>query len=114
MIAAAATGGQPFWTTAELLDLAKRNEKDLAACADQALAVDPTLGGTVSVTVSPDEQGVVGDVMCHAEADGAGDEAVCACFERVIGKWRYPKPHGRLGLLTSGPFIYNLRIVTPP
>lgn len=114
MFAASATGGEPFWTTAELLEVAEKNERDLGACADEALAVDPTLETSISVTVSPDERGVVGDVLCSAEADGAGDDIVCACLERTIGRWTYPKPHARLGLLTSGPFIYGLRIVTPP
>lgn len=113
VVVASATGGAPFWTTAELLEVATRSEAALAACADEALAVDPTLGATVTLTVSPDDRGVVGGVLCSAEADAAGDDVVCACLERVIGGLRYPKPHGRLGLLTSGSFIYTLRIVAP-
>ncbi len=114
VVATTATGGSPFWTTSELLDVAKKNERQLATCADEARASDPSLRGTVTVTVSPDEHGVVGSVMCSAEADQSGDEVLCACIERTIGRWRYPRPHGRLGLLTSGPFIYTLRIVPLP
>jgi hypothetical protein len=113
VIVGGVNGADPFWTPAEVLGVAEANRGALAKCAEEALAVDKSLAKTFSTIVTPKEDGPVESVMCNAESDGPGEGALCGCVQRVIGGWRFPKAHGRVGLLTSGPLTYEFRIVAP-
>ena len=115
LILGGAIGMAPFWTQADVMDVARAHQAEMSQCAREAQAAQPGVNGAISITVSPNKSGVVGEVQCSlgATRSTAGETAFCGCASAVIGKWKYPPARGKLGLLDSGPFIYDYKLFPP-
>jgi serine/threonine-protein kinase len=116
IILSGAIGMAPFWTQADVMDVARQHQGDMVQCAREGNAAAPGLQGDVDVTVDPDKNGVVGSVQCSlrgTDHKGAGEAALCGCVSAAMGKWKYPPARAKLGLLDSGPFIYDFKLFPP-
>lgn len=116
IILSGAIGMAPFWTQADVMDVARQHQSDMVQCAREGIAAQPGLQGDVDVTVSPDKNGVVGSVQCSVrpgDHKGAGEAALCGCVSSAMGKWKYPPARGKLGFLDAGPFIYDFKLFPP-
>jgi eukaryotic-like serine/threonine-protein kinase len=107
LVLRSAIGMQPFWTQLEVTEVARSHHGELTPCVEAGVEAEPALGGLVAITVHPSKEGVVDSVDCSVVDHDEGEDAFCACAERVLGKWRYPPAHGKLGRLASAPFIYD-------
>ena len=63
--------------------------------------------------MSPNKNGVVGEVQCSLRVHNAGEAAFCGCAGAAIGKWKFPPARGKLGFLEAGPFIYDYKLFPP-
>ncbi len=113
IVVSGVNGNAPFWTPAEVLDVAHAHHAELLGCAREGSNEDPELSGALYVTVHPSKTGLVESVDCSVMGSPPGEDALCGCIERVIGKWRYPPAHGKLGMLDSAPFIYSMKVSQP-
>jgi len=114
LILGGAIGMAPFWTQSDVMDVARAHQNEMNECAREANAAQPGLNGSISITVSPNKSGVVGEVQCSLRVhDTAGEAAFCGCAGSAIGKWKYPPARGKLGFLDSGPFIYDYKLFPP-
>jgi hypothetical protein len=113
LVLAGVIGTDPFWTAGEILQVARSHHDEMIVCAREGRAAQPTLNGSSDITVSPKKDGTVGDVSCNVRGpthDSPGEAAICGCTSATMGRWRFPPAHGRLGLLDSGPFIFEYRL----
>ncbi|MBX3192750.1 MAG: serine/threonine protein kinase [Labilithrix sp.] len=111
IIVAGVIGTQPFWSQGEIMDVARKRQPELQRCLREGLALDPAMSGNVSLTVHPEKTGVMGSAQCSFRPKSRGEPALCGCIEAAVGKWRFPPARGRLGLLESGAFIYDFKVV---
>jgi eukaryotic-like serine/threonine-protein kinase len=114
IILGGAIGMAPFWTQSDVMNVARSHHAEMIECAREAVAAQPRLEGSISVTVSPDKNGVVGSVQCSMREHGTpGELALCGCASGAMGRWKYPPARGKLGFLDAGPFIYDYKLFPP-
>jgi len=111
-----AVGTAPFYTQADVMDVARQHQNEMVQCAREGNAAQPGLKGDVDITVSTEKNGTVESVQCSVrpgDHKGAGEAALCGCASSAIGKWKYPPARGKLGFLDSGSFIYDYKLFPP-
>jgi eukaryotic-like serine/threonine-protein kinase len=114
LILGSAIGMAPFWTQAEVMDVARTHHNEMIGCAREAVVAQPGVEGDISITVHPNKSGTVESVQCSMRVHNtAGETALCGCVEATMGRWKYPAAHGRLGFLDSAPFIYGYKLFPP-
>ena len=96
------------------MDVARTHHSEMIGCAREGAAAQRGLEGSISITVHPDKNGVVGSVQCSLRPrSGAGESAFCGCVQSTMGKWKLPPARGKLGFLDAGPFIYDYELFPP-
>lgn len=68
-----------------------RHNQEVQACYEDALAANPKIGGTLTVTLESDQSGQIKGVATEPKA-GMGDmAAVAGCVAEAAKKWHLPK-----------------------
>lgn len=107
-------GGPPVWSKGNVLEAAAPHASALDQCADQVHRVVGGAGGSVTVTVTAGLAGGVESTMCSftesRNLETSAEDVVCPCAERVVSRFKLPKPRGRVGALETGTFILDLKL----
>ena len=96
MLSMAASAQPPTDSTRadrEIRMVALRNVSDVRRCYErEGLTRDPSLSGTVDITVTVQATGVVTDAAVTAhDMRGVGAREVAACLTTVIRNWRFER-----------------------
>lgn len=76
---------------------------DIRRCYDEGLAIEPRLGGRVTVDFTILGDGKVGTA---AISESSLDDAdVDACIEAALRRWRFPRPAGGGQVTVTYPFV---------
>jgi hypothetical protein len=108
---AGVVGADPFWTQGEIADVVSNQLGGVQGCYAQAVQDGAALTGTVDLIVSITTSGATENVMCSVRDNRSKDAQVfCACVSARASSWKFPPPHGSLGMLKTGSPIVELAL----
>jgi hypothetical protein len=93
-----------FCKEADVQRVLNARRSGLSYCYEKELAVNPSLGGQVTMSWRIDVDGTTTGVV--VESSTLDSKNVEGCMVRQVQRWKYPKPEGDL-CRVEHPFTFN-------